>query len=124
MSRSFWKVHQRTQVTHKQEETAKARQSLRTAERAARTMTELEEEVDKLTLVCHALWSFISESTGATEDQLLERIREADLLDGVEDGKVEHKVTNCVECGRTLAIRHIRCLYCGTESRPKGPFEF
>ena len=83
------------------------------ADTATRTVKELEARVDRLTLVNLAIWSLLREKTGLTEENLLERVREIDLKDGVIDGKVPRQVRKCEQCGRVMSARHTTCLYCG-----------
>ena len=76
---------------------------------------DLERRLDKLTLICMAMWSFLSEKTGVTEDQLMERVKTIDLMDGVADGKLRRQVAKCAACGRVMSPRHTKCLYCGAD---------
>ena len=50
-----------------------------------------------------------------SEEVLLERIRQIDLMDGQLDGKVSTKVKRCTRCNRVMSRRHGRCLYCGAQ---------
>ena len=93
------------------------------AERAARQVQEYEERLDKLTLVCMALWSLLKEKTELAEEDLLERVRQIDLMDGKEDGKAKKQVAKCPQCGRTMSPRHGRCLYCGARNLEYSAFD-
>jgi hypothetical protein len=79
---------------------------------------ELTDRVDKLTIACMALWSFLKKETGLTDEDLMAKFREIDLLDGKEDGKVspQKQVRQCAKCGRAMSRRHARCLYCGARN--------
>ena len=85
-------------------------------------LRRLEDKVDKLTLVCMAMWSLLSERAGVSQEQLTERVQELDLQDGSADGKVTRSMKQCPQCGRTMSARHARCLYCGAEDESGGPF--
>jgi len=87
----------------------------RKARRARKTVQDLEERIDKLTLICMALWSFLKDQNKLTEETLLERIKEIDLRDGQIDGKVSKDVARCSQCDRVMSPRHTRCIYCGAE---------
>jgi hypothetical protein len=93
------------------------------AERAAREVQHFEERVDKLTLICMALWSLLQEKTDLTEEDLLERVRQIDLMDGKEDGKAKKQIAKCPQCGRTMSPRHGRCLYCGARNLEYSAFD-
>lgn len=80
------------------------------------------DRLDKLVLVNMAMWSLLQERAGVTEEQLIKKMEEIDLQDGVADGKVTHDNQNCGNCGRTISQRHRRCLFCGSGDLGKGAF--
>ena len=83
------------------------------AKQLASLIGGLEARVDRLNLICRAMWSFIQETTDLTEESLLERVKDLDLRDGKLDGKLARKVSQCGRCGKVMSTRHNRCLYCG-----------
>ena len=88
------------------------------------TIRELEDRVDRLSMICCAMWTILQAHTDASDDQLLKLVQELDLTDGYADGKAQIKqVSDCVQCGRPVAIRHVRCLYCGAERKAATPFD-
>ena len=93
------------------------------ANRAERTSQYLEDRVERLSLVCMAMWSLIQDKTSLTENDLLERVRTLDMIDGVADGKATRGVTKCANCGRVLNERHQRCMYCGAEKLVRSAFD-
>ena len=79
----------------------------------------LEARLDRLALIAEALWTLLRERVGLTDGELMDRIREVDLSDGVLDGKVRRGTSECPACQRVLSRRHDRCIYCGAEvARP------
>ena len=89
------------------------------AGQANREAAAADERLDRLSLVCMAMWSLLQERTGLTEEDLLARVELLDLVDGEADGKATVRVQPCGACDRPLGPRHKRCIYCGAE-RPKG----
>lgn len=83
----------------------------------------LEDSVARLALVNAAMWSLLKDRTGLTDAALTARVRDIDLRDGVEDGKITPDVQTCAKCGRTLAPRLRRCIYCGAERAGGTPFQ-
>lgn len=83
----------------------------------------LEEKVDKLALICRAVWEIVRDHYGLSDDDLLNKVKEIDLLDGVLDGKVTPSPKTCPKCGRVVSRRHMRCIYCGVEGLADTPFE-
>ena len=94
---------------------AEARRAQSKAQRAEHEAQGVEARLDKLTLICMALWSFVSEKLQLTEEDLMERIKKLDLMDGESDGKLQRQVAKCAQCGRVMSSRHSKCLYCGAE---------
>ena len=82
---------------------------------------QMQSQLDRLELICMAVWSLVKEKTNLTDDDLARRIQEIDLADGVQDGKITKGVAICPQCQRPLSLRHHRCLYCGY-TPPAGDF--
>lgn len=116
----FWELHQYRQIGEAQRA---AERSVSESATALRVVQEMEDRLDKLTLVCMALWSLLQEKTGVTEEDLVEKVREIDLKDGKLDGKVRPRVAHCPSCNRKMSPRHKRCLYCGAENLSHTPFD-
>jgi hypothetical protein len=87
------------------------------------SLQHLEARVDKLVLVCRSLWELVRDNTSLTEDDLMNKVLELDLRDGVADGKMSPGVQQCAHCGRTMSPRHARCLYCGREDATQEAFD-
>jgi hypothetical protein len=79
--------------------------------------------VDKLVLVCRSMWELVRDNTSLTEDDLMNKVLELDLQDGVADGKMKLGVQQCAHCGRAMSPRHARCLYCGREDVTNEAFD-
>jgi ribosomal protein S27AE len=85
------------------------------ARRAEATVAEVEERLERLTLISMAMWEILRDNTKLTEADLMSKVQQIDLRDGVPDGKVTSKVQKCPKCERTMSTRHQVCLYCGHE---------
>jgi len=94
-----------------------------TAGAAKRDVTHLEDRLERLSLVCMAMWSLLQDKTKLTEADLLERVKMIDLMDGVEDGKATRTVQKCRACNRVMSPRHRKCLYCGEKKLAQSAFD-
>ena len=90
---------------------------------AKREVTEMQHQIDKLKLVCAALWELVKEKTSLTEDDIVNRIALLDAKDGVADGRLTRAARPCVKCKRTVAPKLIKCMYCGTMQPVESVFE-
>ena len=83
----------------------------------------LEDRVDRLSLICMAMWSLLQDKTKLTEEDLIERVKMLDLMDGQEDGKATRTVSKCSRCDRPMNARHKKCIYCGHEKLISSAFD-
>jgi hypothetical protein len=81
-----------------------------------------EERLERLLLVSLALWELLRERTGLTEADLLAKVAEIDVRDGILDGKLRFPPIPCPNCNRPVYPRHHTCLYCGTKLPAETPF--
>ena len=83
----------------------------------------LEDRVDRLSLICMAMWSLMRDKTDLTEQELMERVKLIDLMDGSADGKATRTVSKCAACNRPMNPRHQKCIYCGSEKLVESAFD-
>ena len=80
----------------------------------------LEEKVDRLALICCALFELVQASTGISEEQLRKKIREVDLRDGEADNRVTPRAKKCPKCEAMMSAKFRRCLFCGYKDDSPG----
>ena len=103
---------QRKDITH----------AAREAREAGREIDLLTEHVERLRLGAAALWELLRDHTQLGDEDLLAKIREIDLRDGIEDGRIREPPRGCPSCGRTNGARHRACIYCAQELAPRSTF--
>ena len=79
--------------------------------------------IDRLSLLCQAMWELVSEKTNLTGQDIEQRVMEIDLRDGTLDGKMGRSEHKCPQCNRNLHRRHDKCLYCGHEVGREHAFD-
>ena len=90
-------------------------------DRVARdTAFGLEDKMDRLALICCALFELMQTTSGISEEQLRKTIREIDLRDGQEDGRVTPQPKKCPKCDATMSPKFRRCLFCGYKDDSPG----
>jgi len=89
---------------------AQARTDAGAAKRSADTVAA---RLDRTLLACEAMWTLLRDKLHVTDIELIERMNDLDLTDGQLDGKVRKTPVSCPACGRTIARRFPKCMYCG-----------
>jgi hypothetical protein len=115
----FWEFKQQRDIA---EARTRANASERTAIDSQRQIRELQERVDRLTLISAAMWDLLQERVGLSEKALMDKIEQIDLTDGKLDGRLRKDAASCTKCNRSIASRHRRCIYCGEERAPTSAF--
>jgi hypothetical protein len=116
----LWDLHQERRIGQAQDG---ANQAARKATDFQERVRFLEDRLDRMLLQNMAMWSLLRDTMGLTDQDLVARVQEIDLQDGVADGKVTRTApTTCPRCQRMFSPRHQRCLYCGHEAAVKNPF--
>lgn len=116
----LWELYQQGRINDARSTATRAESK---AQSQGYRITELENKIDSLALTCQALWELLRDRSSITEEELVEKITEIDLRDGVEDGKMGGIVIPCPSCGRKLNKRHSRCMYCGNEVNKDHVFQ-
>lgn len=82
---------------------------------------DLDERIDRLTLIIQAMWSLLEEQ-GLTSEQLQARVDELDGVDGRVDGRVTPQAGTCAACGARVNPGAGACQFCGHDTGPASPF--
>ncbi len=73
----------------------------------------LKNNLERSLMISHALWEIVCFQCGLTDEDILRKISEIDLRDGVLDGKNQGTPTTCTGCGQRVSTRNPACPYCG-----------
>ena len=110
MSAFMWDMHQIDRLAEAQSDVSRAKDEVATYKNRIR---DLEFSLNRMALVSQAMWELLSSRLGISENELLSRVSEIDMRDGVADGRMTAKVSNCSDCGRPVNTKRPRCIYCG-----------
>ena len=84
------------------------------AERALQESQRVRADIERLLMMCEALWDILREQHGYSDEELFRRITEIDLRDGRADGRVAPSPpVHCEACGHVVSKHRPICLYCG-----------
>ena len=115
MLSDIWEIYQQGQLSDAagNAEAAK-RDAAQTSDRLHGEVRRLEAKIDGLALLCQALWEIIRDNTDFRDEQIEAKMKEIDLRDGRQDGRMVGHPTKCRKCGRPAHTRQRVCMYCGT----------
>lgn len=116
----LWELYQQTKIAGASTEARSAREAVGAA---SGRIERLEQRIDQLVLINMAMWEILREDLKITEEELILRVQEIDLRDGVRDGKARLDVEDCAKCKRKISTKHNRCLYCGAEGPNPSAFK-
>jgi hypothetical protein len=80
-------------------------------------IADLQRRIDKQAVLLRALFLLLRDQGNVSEEKLLERFQECEAWRNKSD------VVRCRNCGRTVNMRHNRCLYCNEPCRVQSAFE-
>src|SRR5262249_16820568 len=92
------------------------------AKSAQAEVVDLRRQVDRLQMICEAMWTVVKRGVGSDDDELLGVIEQIDLRDGRLDGRSRSMASACAECGKVVSVRTGICLYCGKVQSQKAIF--
>jgi len=99
-----------------------AHRASRAADSAKNEAMHAQEDLDVMLLKMQAMWEVISEKLRISDEELLSKIKEIDLRDGVVDGKARLEPVICDTCSKPNNAKRRNCLYCGKEPAKKKAF--
>jgi len=115
----IWEAYQQTRIAGA-ERTAESAESK--VERCARTVADLQRQLERLSLACQAMWELLRAVSDLTEDDIEKKIIEIDGRDGTVDGKIGGQPVDCPSCGRKTSSKRNSCVMCGAPIKRPYPF--
>ena len=80
-------------------------------------LESVDSRLQQVTMRLEAVCELLVARGAVGEAELLEKLREIDLRDGIEDGRnVAPQVQVCGKCGRTRVGQHRFCAHCGSDA--------
>ena len=90
------------------------------ASRHTQRVEDLNERIDKLLIIIRGMWALMEEQ-GFSAEELVAKIQELDMIDGVDDGVARPSVVDCPSCDSKVAPGLANCQFCGAEIRVALP---
>lgn len=108
-----WDIYQQGKIGEAQ---ATSEHALNKAKMVSADVVSVERRMDRLTLLCCAMWELLRQNTDLTDADLARKMREIDLRDGLADGKIGPAAVTCAHCSRTISTQDATCIYCGKDN--------
>ncbi len=116
-------IYQFRQISRAHQSVSQVSQEIRHQREAQRDENQdLHDRVDRLTLLCEAMWNIISDRLEFTEDDLLRAVMAVDGSDGSPDGRKTKTPLKC-DCGAMVHPRVSNCQFCGAPAPVRSIFD-
>lgn len=110
----LWDLFQQGQIDHATSTAEYAkRDAASNSQHIHVEVQRLDAKIDRLAIICQALWELVRENTNLTESDIEQRIKAIDARDGRIDGKITGGPVKCPKCARPGHTRNRACAYCG-----------
>ena len=120
----MWEIYQQARIRQANKRIAGVEATNDSRDQRRRDqIQDLEERIDRLVLVNHALWCLLRERGGLTDAHLEAEIRRLDAEDGAADGARQVLAADCANCGAKVNAKAVRCQYCGAEAPERPVFD-
>jgi hypothetical protein len=116
----MWGIFQEIQLNDLRARQSGAALSLKSTDL---NLDDLSRQLRKMALVNQALYELLKERIDISDEDLRRKIREVDLRDGIENGKLDASPLRCPKCGGAVTAGALSCLACGATVAPKYPYE-
>lgn len=103
-------------------ESSRASDARGEARAANREVAELRFQLDRLQMICEAMWTVVKQRVGVEDADLLALMEVIDLRDGRLDGRTRPVTAECSRCGKVVSVRTGVCLYCGLRQSEQSVF--
>ncbi len=80
----------------------------------------MEKKIELLSLLGQAMFEILRDRVQVSEQEIMEKIEEIDLRDGIKDGKMGNGLLKCNKCNRGYNTKLDKCLYCGNVNEGSG----
>lgn len=119
----MWNIYQHMQIKGLQQNQVLADEEARIqGKRQDAEVDDLEDKLGRLTLICEAMWTILSQRFGVTVYDLMQIVHDIDMQDGRLDGRKVSPPTPCASCQAMVAAGVGHCQFCGAEVPNLDPF--
>jgi len=116
-------LYQHGQIKKAHQSVSQVAQEINYQRQAQRNeMQLLDERIDRLTLLCEAMWNVIVDQHELSEDDLVRSLVALDESDGTQDGRKNRAPIPC-ECGAMVNPRVGNCQFCGAPAPVRSSFD-
>lgn len=81
--------------------------------KTSREFQSVDDRVDRLSLLCEAMWELLKESTDLDDEALASHLKEVDERDGRQNLRRQRMAQPCGVCESLSPGQNVRCQVCG-----------
>lgn len=118
----LWDLYQSYQISQLDERVDRVQSDTAQLTYVRDAIPRLEDKIDRLALICRAMFELMQEAGGMPEERLKAKILEIDMRDGTADGRMTPIPKRCPKCDAMISPHFGRCLFCGYQDEAATPF--
>jgi len=116
-------IHQYGQIRRAHQSVNQVAQEIQFQRQAQRDANDdLNDRIDRLTMLCEAMWNIIVDQLEVTDDDLVRSLSMLDTSDGRADGRRRKAPIPC-DCGAMINPRVTACQFCGAPAPVHSSFD-
>lgn len=117
----LWDLIQQYQIGQLGQKIDRANDDIAVGSANVKAATRLNDKVDRLILLCQAMFELMQQTTGVTEEQLNAKVAEIHHREGLGGSLMTPKGTPCPKCGAIMSPQFGGCQFCGYRETPSAP---
>ena len=118
----LWDLYQQYRIEQLDDRLARVQTAEAEDGPSRRAALELEGKVDRLAIICRAMFELMQVSSGVTEEQLKAKVVEIGQRDGHTDDKMTPQPKKCTQCGAVIPPQMDHCQFCGRQDQTASVF--
>ena len=91
--------------------------------KTSREFGTVDERLDRLALLCEAMWELLTEHTELTDDDLAAMVLDLDESDGRQNFRRQRVAQPCPSCDAMIPPARVRCQFCGEPAALRSLFD-
>ena len=96
--------------------------SFHSAEASKDAAVDVESRLNRLLVICQAMWAILEDKHQLTESDLVKKVTEVVSQGSIPRGDWSRTIIKCKKCGSAISLQFNRCEFCGEKYKEESAF--